>query len=410
MELGDMARTLRWRLGLLVLTLACFASDADLVRMAWASGGATAGASHKNCATTEPTINSASTTVLCDDFEKNGFGGTPGVWYARGCDQAGTGGSGEAATETKGWCGQPADVPGDIGPFTICSGGGANGTACTARSSPNANAEAHASHNFETSCVSGGLNCTLVFGMAHYDEIYYRFMIRFDVGWTGGIAGNQKLITINPAGGGTGGIVIAGAHGMPGNDGRLLMCPVLDCNYLSDTYKNGQANGEGGLCGGGSFLPTECVYLGQNAGNGVVNVVGARLGHWTAVEIYIKLNTSDVQNGLYKMWVDECGTSGTTCPATQTLRANYTNIRYRGAAASNSTQKIGNFFIDTWTGGINPDEGSIGTVRIDQVVVSTQQIGWMGAAASPRGLILRVVFIPLFIALGLAVWRSTAVA
>lgn len=365
-----------------ILALLALLMLTPLIRLAWAGGGTTAGFIHRNCATTEPTIHADGHTLLCDDFELGVTGAAPGGWYGRGCDQVGTSGSGEASREGRGWCGQPADVAGVIGPFALCGGLGAIGSLCTARVIVTGSGdEAHAQHNFETTCRTGGLNCVVTGGIAHYDEIYVRFLIRMDVGWFAGQ--NQKLITINPCCNGTGGIILGGT-GMIFGDTKLSMVGVEDnWHYDNDPfYRNPNANGQGDNCSGSS-----CEFVGDNLGS-PLDTGGSRLGRWTAIELRYRLNTSNVQNGIYQVWKDDCGVSGTSCPATQTLRGSYTDIRYRGTnnvagggGSSNAALKIGGLFVDTWTGG-GGDNNSIGTMKIDQLVVSTQQIGWPGNAAS----------------------------
>lgn len=321
-----------------------------------------------HCATTESSLNSASTTITCDDFELTGAGGTPGVWYTTHCGD----GVGEQNPLNKGWCGNDFSTVVD----GMASAGGANGTSYTARSVCGASSgcDGRGYRNFGSTCRSGGLNCSVSGGVAQYEEVYFRFYIRLNVGWTNATSGNQKVITFSEAA--QSGISLAGPGYAFGHT-EFVMCPFLDCNILS--FRNPQAIdpfsvGQGVFCNASG-----CVYLGQNLGNGIANPGAAgSQGHWFAFEFRIRLNTPDVQDGLWDIWADDCGVAGTGCTGTPTHRASYTNVRYRGAAGGNSALKIGSAYLDTWTNFAG--DGSTGTISIDQLVVATQRIGWMGAS------------------------------
>src|SRR5438309_2475302 len=76
----------------------------------------------------EPGCNGSDPNVLmCEDFEHDANGNTPGTWYTKDCDQANASGG---LLQTKGWCGtifaNPITPPG----AATCGGAGAMGTNC----------------------------------------------------------------------------------------------------------------------------------------------------------------------------------------------------------------------------------------------------------------------------------------
>lgn len=388
-----------------------------------AGGGTTPGSSFINCATSEPTIASEIHTLICDDFERSRNTSNtiitgvapvnPGTFVIENCDNPAAGlglGQGEAYPPNKGWCSAASSNPASLAVgTTTCAGAGANATNCTTRHNLNDGPDVVAVHNFPGPTIPGnvstcppGLNAQITNGVCHYDEAYFRMYLK----WAslGQVGDNQKILSLDPCCTGTGGIFL-GAPGMLHGDSNICMIPVEDKGWydlapdVPHRYVNPQAVDPGGVARGSNCQsgvtthnysgPTGqgCECLGQNSGNGVLDTAGSRVGRWTAIEFHFKLNsTSGAADGIYEVWMDDCGPFGQTCPTTPTLRGRYTNVAYRGPISPENNQftKIGEYFLDTWTA-TGGDCGSIpcgtqsGVLQIDQVVASTQRIGWMNS-------------------------------
>jgi len=139
-------------------------------------------------------------------------------------------------------------------------------------------------------------------------------------------------------------------YGIGRNLNIMDLCPVQSCNNLNEPY------------------------LGQNQGNNITMVTG----RWYYLEYRVILNTIDVRNGTFQMWIDDCGSNGLGCTGTPTLRESRTDVLYRGTGFGMFNGQIGGYFMDIWG---NPSDG--GEIRFDQIIVSkTGPIGFMGATAS----------------------------
>lgn len=98
-------------------------------------------------------------------------------------------------------------------------------------------------------------------------------------------------------------------------------------------------------------------------------------GHWYFLEMHVRLNTPGTYNGLFEMWMDDCGTTGRTGPATPTLRTRYTDVLYR--SAGESAVHLGGIWIENWA---NP--GSTGIEYYANIIVS--RTGPIGFAPFPE--------------------------
>src|SRR5438132_12922502 len=67
-------------------------------------------------------------------------------------------------------------------------------------------------------------------------------------------------------------------------------------------------------------------------------------GHWYYIELHVKLNTPGVYDGVYDLWLDDCGTNGLGCTGSGTLRAHYTNVFYR----ADSSLTLGGFWFENF--------------------------------------------------------------
>jgi hypothetical protein len=295
---------------------------------------------------TEPGCDGSDSNVLmCDDFED-------GTWYEENADVANNNGGIDVRTD--GWAGRIRDGY----PHATCgSGVGAGGTNCAARSilhGGDGGNSALADHNLAPGQGPGV--------GSSYDEVYFRFYLKVLSGYNWN--NNQKFVTWNPCCANDGGIVFGGG---PTRNNLLMACPFWDCN-LDDNYRNPQ-NG------------CNSWFLCQNQGN--TFDLADHVNHWVFIEVHVKLNTAGVRNGIYQMWVDDCGTNGLGCSGNPTLRMNYTNIGFRcttsynSACATGQNAKIGVIFFDIWG---NPAD--VGTMLLDQVkVAKVGPIGFMGSIA-----------------------------
>jgi len=309
------------KIALLIAAITVFisANTAVGVRMAW--GGMYLNSSEPGCDGSNPNY------LMCDDFED-------GSWYSKNCDQANASGG---LLQTKGWCGTIYSNPTTPPNAAVCGNAGVGGTNCAASGGL---------HNGG----QGGVNMAdhdLGPNRNSYNEIYLRYYIKPSVGY---VYGAQKMITLNPCCAGNGGIGIGGV-GSPFSDGSMLACPVYDCNITGEVYY---------------YRPNMTTAL----------PLSGITGHWAFVEIHVKMNTPGQKNGIFELWMDDCGTNGLGCTGTPTLRSRYTTVQWQGPT---DNKQIGTIWFENWA---NP--GSIGTELYDQIIVSKiGPIGFMGSAGSP---------------------------
>jgi len=272
--------------------------------------------------------------ILCDDFED-------GTWYEKNCDVANNSGG---LLQTDGWCGtiwsmtgsgQPGGPPITPPAAARCGVGvGAKGTRCAADGGVHSGGQGGgnmADHNL-------GPNAN------GYTELWLRYYIKPLPGY---VYGAQKMITFNADPAGTGGISIGGS-GSPFGDGAYDTCPVYDCNFLQP--------GD----------PDAVYYYRQNQGSRYM--LKDHQGVWTYVEMHIKLNTPGQKNGVWELWLNDCGAAG-ICTGTPTLRTRATTVQWQ---APNANLLIRALWFENWA---NP--GSTGTELYDQVkVVKAGPVGF----------------------------------
>ncbi len=251
--------------------------------------------------------------VLCEDFES-------GSWYSKDCDQANASGG---LAQTKGWCGTIFSNPITPTGAAVCVGAGAKGTNCAASGGLHTGGQGGvnmADHNLGPS--NNG-----------YNEIWLRYYIKPSAGYQ---YGAQKMITFNSTPAGSGGISIGGS-GSPFSDGAYDTCPVYDCNTTGAVY-----------------------YYRQNQGSKLT--LSQITGHWAYVEMHVKLNTPGQANGIWELWLNDCGTNG-VCTGTPTLRSHYTTVQWQSPT---DNKQIKSIWFENWA---NP--GSVGTELYDQIMVKT---------------------------------------
>ena len=261
--------------------------------------------------------------LFCEDFETPGASG--GRWYAEDCDTANR--NGGFASRTKGWCGTiyanpitplGAEICGAAGVTTNCAG------------------------NHGTLSGIGGRNMADHGFASQADEIFVRYYQKWLTGYK---FGAEKVLTFNISPG-SGGIKWGNLHincgaGSAASSGYLAWQPV-----------------------GGGF-------------NRCLGITSINAGSWYYIEIHAKLSKTDTSgDGFLRVWVNDCGPTGTNCGGTPTLRLNQQNMSWN---RKTSSELFGSLWFENWA---NP--GSSGTSYIDQIIVSrTGPIGFIGGAPAP---------------------------
>jgi hypothetical protein len=203
----------------------------------------------------------------------------------------------------------------------ICGHTGVAGTNCTATSGRHAGIGQGifmGDHNFKD--------------RQSVSELYWRYYIKDSYDF---VQGMEKMLIINPCCAGRGGIKFA--------------------NHFS--------------WGGGPARNIQVMVRGEGA-NRSLNISNISLTHgtWWFIEYHIKLNDPDVNNGIWEVWIDNCGVNGNECTGAPTLRARHTDVRWR-----NDTALIGSIWLENWA-----KPGSVGETYYDQIKVS--RIGPIGFA------------------------------
>lgn len=262
------------------------------------------------CDGTDPNV------LMCDDFED-------GDWYTKNCDQARASGG---LLQTDGWCGTIFNDAGMAAGTARCGGRGVRSD-CAATTgvftSENANMADHA-----------------LSGAQGVNEIWVRFYTKP----LGGYAfGAEKMLTFN--------------DGQPGGAG--IRWGNLSWN-----------------CGAGSAATTGTLTMGFPAPMDVCqlvntgNSISIQSGNWYFYEVHYRLSTPGQSDGIFELWVDNCGPTGTACPATPTLRIRRTDVRN---ARTSTNELIRVLWFEAWA---NPRSG--GERYWDQIKVArVGPIGYM---------------------------------
>jgi hypothetical protein len=266
------------------------------------------------------------TWVLADDFND-------GNWYATGNDPK--------SLANDGWLGCN-----DTGGATTCrnppppavtpNGQGRGGSGFAAMSSLQGG--------------DGGEGALAMHGFypndATYNELFIRMYIRFLPGYQ--FNNNQKFFSLIRSAY-VGGIDYGG---IGRHLGEMQACPFWSCNVLNEGF------------------------LEQNQKNDLFMTPGS---NWYYLEFHIKLNTYNVRDGIFRMWINNCGPTG-ACTGAPTLRSSYTNVGWKGGGGFNGS--IGSMWFDIWG---NPAD--VGTLYIDNLVVATTgPIGFVGGLPPPANL------------------------
>lgn len=303
-------------------------------------------AAHPYFNSSEPGCDGSDPSVLlCDDFDD-------GDWARSNCDFP-TGNNGPSYEPNDGWCMNiyyhnangtttngtlgngfnPPVVPG----YAVCSGAGAAGTSCAATSGPRTTPNPASEGMMGKHGFAGG---------REVDELWLRLYFKHLPDYVGG---HEKMFDL-----------------IMSKDAPPIM--ALSFNYF----------GSGSHCA----IP----YLHQDDGvsgkadGWMCPNVGADLkmgnGKWYYVEYHYRLNTPGAYDGVFEMWMDDCGAAG-VCSGSPTLRTRYLNVKYRDS--DEGQYRMGGFWLENWA-----NKGSVGTTYYDQIVIATRPIGFASSAGAGK--------------------------
>lgn len=257
--------------------------------------------------------------LMCDDFED-------GDWYTKHCDAANASGG---LLQTDGWCGTIYNNAGLAAGTAHCGGVGFRSScAATTGVMPSG-----------TDGKTGNMGDHGFFAGQGVEEVWVRFYTKPLPGYQ---FGAEKMLTFN--------------DGNPGGAGIRWGNLSWNCAGLPPAS---------GIITMGFPSPMDICQR-QNVGTSITIVPG----NWYFYEVHYRLNSPGQSNGVFELWVDNCGPSGTSCPSTPTLRMRRTDV---GLNRSSSSQLIKVLWFEAWS---NPV--SRGERYWDQIVVSkVGPIGFM---------------------------------
>jgi hypothetical protein len=140
--------------------------------------------------------------------------------------------------------------------------------------------------------------------------------------------------------------------------------PASNCLYGWCTFQN--------IVNGSPGVPTDS---GTCAAGHTCYEFGDNNGHWYYIEHHIRYNSTGNNDGIYEMWMDDCGIDGLQngCATGGTLRTRYTGLQFNGSPIA-----------AIWTeqhGGSAPVSEQVGSEYYwDQWAVMSVRVGPMGAA------------------------------
>ena len=254
----------------------------------------------ENCNTSGTTCAAHPTWIFADDFDD-------GTWYTNCGQDTLDGWYGEVAG-----CGRTPPIPA-VSPV----GQGVGGTGYAAMSTELGGTGGNAA--MAEAVLSGG----------DHAEVWFRFYIKFLPGYI--FNSDQKFFDFNMASSQGAGGINYGGFGK--NLSLMWFAPSADCNI--DTYLNPLVDTtiqHGSWC-----------YLNQNLHNQLVLTTG----RWYYLEIHFIMNTFGVRNGTAELWLNDCGTTGTSCGAAPIKRSSYNNVQWAGGPFPGGTGP-GLFDFDIW--------------------------------------------------------------
>ena len=280
----------------------------------------------------EPGCDGSNSNVLfCDDFED-------GDWYTMNCDQANnptTNPAGNGLLVTDGWCGTIYANPITPTGAAVCGSQGVAGTNCAATTG--LINQAQGGKNMADHAFVGGQGT---------QDVYVRYYYKADTGYQWG---TEKALTFN--------------DGTPGGGG------IRWGNFAFSSC------GAGGLVSPAPTtigIPGVPSCLNQNQGNNIL----INPGRWYAIQLRMRLSDPGQANGIFELWIDDCGSNGLDCSGTPTLRQRNTTIQHTRTAS----ELIRVLWWENWG---NP--ASSGTAYYDNIkVATTGPIGFVGTTPTRR--------------------------
>lgn len=247
--------------------------------------------------------------LICDDFED-------GTWYEKDCDQARSSGG---LLQTDGWCGTIYANPITPANAAVCGNVGYRSNCA-------------ATGGFHAGPIGGRNMAKHGWADGPLTEATLRLYFQPQLDYVGG---HEKMFDFTRGSA----AMVALCYNYFGN-GVIRCIPYLHQND--------------GLPGQAS------AWMGSN----VAPELSIQPGHWYAFQMRVKLNTPGLYDGTFEHWLDDCGTSGTACTGSPTLRGRYTNVKFRNAGAESSVFLEG-IWIENWA-----NKATIGTMYYDNVKVA----------------------------------------
>lgn len=341
---------------------------------------------YHNCGISEPAINGSANTLWCDDFESGdmvfdntgtsnaankGYIHTPFGWGASHFPDAAGHGFGRCGTATG---------------VALVVGGtpGAAGTNCAASSGDTMDGAAEGQ---VPSMSDHGLSEFIEQGQDLYFRYYKKCVTVTGCFWSTNTKNSPTINRLN----GWGGIDFGNAGAQP-NAGECTALPA-GCTVSRHTM-NIMTNG------GRALRSNQGTDDGTCAAGHSCWERGTNYNHWYYIEHHIKMNTAGSANGEYDLWMDDCGTDGTTggCATGGTLRTHYSDVQWvqaNGQTPSGATH-IGSLWIEQYSSGGTGAYVLIGQWYLDQIVASRVRVGPMGSRSTditppftPVGLTIR---------------------
>lgn len=314
----------------------------------------------------EPICNGSDPTVLmCDDFEDGDWAQTNDRGNRDGVHITDTP---QTYAPNDGWGCTAFDVnpPNFAATNNFVVTGGAGGTGKAATSGPRTN-------QFASGNDGGGQQC--MHGLpGNYTEVYIRYYLRNHTDYVVNSDYDERMLDTVPVDWNPCGNCLLGDLHNKAGSGQLA---AISYHF--------QDNGFAGC-------PSFC-WLFQNQVNGMGTdsrgnstptggPITLQTGHWYYIEMHIRVNTGINFDGLYDLWVDDCGTNGQGCTGPGTLRTKYTTMLWWTDVqrALFGGSNIRGFWIQNYA---NPHNA--GSTQYDQIVVRTQRVGPMavGGATTP---------------------------
>jgi hypothetical protein len=251
-----------------------------------------------------------SNVLLCDDFED-------GSWYSKDCDQAnGSGG----LLQTDGWCGTIYNASGLSAGTAKCGGLGIKSN-CVAT----------------TAAMSGGTTGNMADhafpGGQGVDEVWVRFYTKPLEGYQ---FGAEKMLTFN--------------------DGQAGGAGIRFGNLSWNCASNAAATGNLTM---GFPVPVDVCQT-QNQGNNLTITAG----NWYFYEVHYKLSAPGQSNGVFELWVNNCGADGNSCGAAPTLRMRRSDINNNRASANEMIRVL---WFEAWSNPVSRGERYWDQIKVARV-------------------------------------------